>query len=75
MSDTLPSQSENKTFHTVAEIAEILNISRKGAWSLIIREKIPYYRIGQKTIRVLTEDFARWLESRYMKGTMHDRLQ
>lgn len=74
MSNTIPSQIENKTFYTVTEISKILDISRKGAWSLIIREKIPYYRIGKKTIRVRSEDFYRWLESKYRKGTMHDRL-
>jgi len=75
MNETAPPHGEDKSFYTIKDLMELLNMSHKSVWSLIMTDEIPHYRIGSRIIRIKSEDFARWLESKYSKGSINDRFQ
>lgn len=50
------------------EVAQILSISRAGAYTLFHAEGFPSIRIGRRLI-VPREDFLRWLSEQNKKAT------
>tara|TARA_R100001440_G_scaffold66240_1_gene87250 strand:+ start:221 stop:448 length:228 start_codon:yes stop_codon:yes gene_type:complete len=75
MSNATLSKGEDKSFYTIKDLMQLLNMSHKSVWSLIMTDEIPHYRIGSRIIRIKSEDFANWLESKYSKGSINDRFQ
>jgi excisionase family DNA binding protein len=61
-----PSGLESDTFLTVSEVAEKLKVSRPTVLSWIHGKKtpLPYYSIGNRSIRIKHEDLKGWLLNR-----------
>ena len=54
---------ENKTY-TVDEIAKLLSISTKTAYTLVKTGRFHYVKLG-RSIRVSKESFDRWMENEH----------
>lgn len=52
---------ERKTYN-VAEIAEILGISRPSAYDLAASDSFPSIRIGERRIVVPCDAFEKWMQ-------------
>ena len=62
-----------REFMTVADLAEVLQISRFRAYDLIEAEGIPYVRFSERRIRIPRSEFDRWLEGRTVrKAQVHE---
>lgn len=56
------------TLLTGEEVAQILNVSRSQAFSLMQRGDIPTIHIGKKNIRVRSEDLEQYIEKMRFSG-------
>ncbi len=48
-----------RQYYTVAEAAAVLDVSPSTVWRWIKANKLPAYRVGERSIRVKREDLAR----------------
>ena len=60
---------EVKEYYSVAEVAEIMGISRDYAYELVHKGKIPYVMLqanpgGRRTYRIPIKTFREWLEKK-----------
>jgi excisionase family DNA binding protein len=56
--------STHLRFYTVAETASILRLSRKSVYDLINGMQLPAIRLGQRQLRISTEDLEAFIEQR-----------
>ena len=51
-------------FMTVREAAAFLSVERKTIYKLIEDDKLPAYRLSERTIRIDEEDLVAWVKKR-----------
>lgn len=60
--DTAKSFKDLPLTLSVVEVAEILGISRKGAYNLVRQKGFPSIRVGEKRIITPRDHFLKWLD-------------
>jgi excisionase family DNA binding protein len=53
------------------ELAALLNISKNSIYALVSRKRIPFVRIGPRTVRFIVADIETWLDERSREGSDH----
>ena len=49
---------DERSYYTVSEAAQLLEVSPSTVWRWIDAERLPAYRVGPKTIRIKKEDLS-----------------
>ena len=50
------------TLWTKKQVAKRLNMTVRGVEGLMVKRAIPFYRLGNRTVRFNPEDVEQWLE-------------
>lgn len=56
--------TDEKLFYSVAEVQQLLGISRPTVYNLIRRKEFKWITVGKKGYRISRSSFDEWLESR-----------